>query len=163
MKYFKNLTKYETVNKIKELEPCAEVYVSTASLSKTPLGTCTMNTQFVDDSGTIWLYSDKVQGLYAHICHDDRVQIFYSSNLSSAFLNIYGRASIVRDNGQMVTTLAPFTQSKASDNSDIPDYTLIKVQPIKAYYWDNRNTGKKNIGYIIKALTQHFLRVMNIG
>jgi general stress protein 26 len=93
----------------------------------------------VDEDGSVWFVSDKNSTKNREIKADDRVQLFYSHQNSSEYLDIFGTAEIVFDKqkvDEMWTTIAKALLTEGKDDQAI---SLIKVTPKESYYRDTKN------------------------
>jgi general stress protein 26 len=122
----KNLISSEAIEKIKELAESANTCHFVTGLSQSPLSSRPMATQKVDEDGSLWFMSDKVQ-------------LFYSNQSNSEYLSIFGEAEILFDKDLVDEMWKPIAKAWFTEGKDDPAISLIKVTPREGYYWDTKN------------------------
>ena len=92
----KNLSDQDAIKKIQELakgETCMLcTQATTGELHSRP-----MHTQAVDDTGTIWFFSDRDSLKNFEIQNDAQVHLMYSLGGTSEYLTVNGLATVTRD------------------------------------------------------------------
>ncbi|HEV7782128.1 MAG TPA: pyridoxamine 5'-phosphate oxidase family protein [Chitinophagaceae bacterium] len=135
----KNLTRQEANQKIKAMAEKTDVCLFTTNLSSLPLTTRPMSTRAVDEEGNIWFFSREGSSKNNEIEQDDRVQLFYSNNIGSEYLTIYGRASISKDAAKAKELWSAIARTWFYKGYDDPELTLVKVVPEDGHYWDTKD------------------------
>ena len=139
MSEVENLENTKAVEKIKELAESADVCMFTTSLTRLPLSSRPMSTRAVDEEGNIWFFSRISSHKNEEISADDRVQLFYASRNSSEYLNVFGKASIIKDIEKAKELWSAMAKAWFNEGVDDPELTLIKVKPLHVYYWDTKH------------------------
>jgi general stress protein 26 len=134
-----NLSRQESVKKIREIVEAATTGLFTTNLSEAPLSTRPMAIQRVDDDGTLWFFSEKDSNKNEHIEQDNRVQIFYCNQGSSEYLSLYGTATILEDTALAKELWKAIDKTWFNEGPEDPNLSIIKVEPLDAYYWDTKN------------------------
>lgn len=135
----KNLTREEGIEKMREIVDSAKICHFVTGLSQKPLTTRPMSTQEVDDDGAFWFLS-KDDSHKNHEIHDEpEVQLFYANTSSSEYLSVYGYAEIIKDRAKVEELWKPIVKTWFTEGKDDPTISIIRVNPVDAYYWDTKN------------------------
>lgn len=113
-----------------------------------------MQTQAVDDEGTIWFLSDARSAKNAEVEAKSTVQLVYSIGGSSAYLCVRGSAFVTKNKEKIAEMWSPLAKAWFPDGKDDPNLTLIGVRPTEGRYWDSKH-GKmiQMVGIVIGAVT----------
>ncbi|MBC7384416.1 MAG: pyridoxamine 5'-phosphate oxidase family protein [Bacteroidia bacterium] len=136
---FKDLTRQEAIEKIKDLATGTDICMFATSLTQLPLIVRPMSTMQVDEEGNLWFFSKKSSEKNREILADKRVQLFYASRNSSEYLSLYGEASISTDKNKAEEIWSPIVKAWFTEGINDPELTLIKVVPHDSYYWDTKH------------------------
>jgi general stress protein 26 len=98
-----------------------------------------MSPQKVGENGTFWFLSASDSNKNAEIGQDDKVQLFFQGNPHSDFLSVYGQASISNDKALIHELWNPLLRTWFTQGKDDPRITVIKVETLDGYYWDNKH------------------------
>ena len=104
-----------------------------------PLTVRPMSVQKMDDEGNFWFLSASDSHKNEQIKQDDHVQLLFQGSAHSDFLSVYGRASISTDKGLIKELWEPILKTWFTEGVDDPRITVIKVDTIEGYYWDNKH------------------------
>ena len=135
MGHTKDLQNDEGKKKIKELVEDIRTCMFCTNSGELPFNTRPMATVDVDEQGNLWFMSNVKSNKNDEIKDDDQVQLIYAKGGDSHFLNVIGKAFIVKDQGKIDEYWNMFAKAWFDDKRD-PDISLIKVVPDTAYYWD---------------------------
>jgi general stress protein 26 len=163
----KNLVNEAAIKKIQQLAMDADIAVFATNILAIPATTRPMSTQDVDEDGNLWFMSRIDSNKNKEIGRDNRVQLYYSNISNSEYLTIYGHAEIILDRDKIEALWTPIAKAWFTEGKDDPSISLIKVQPIAAYYWDTKEnkvvallktaisaiTGKENDGGVEGSIT----------
>ena len=105
-----------------------------------------MSVQKTDDQGNLWFLSASDSKKNAEIAMDSSVQLLFQGSQYSDFLTLYGSASINRDKAIIKELWNPILKTWFTEGLDDPRITVIKVEPVEAYYWDTKHNMA--IGFI---------------
>ncbi len=137
---YENLTGEEGVKKLKELAEKADIcFFCTSIKSNQPFSTRPMSIQEVDDEGNLWFLGANDSNLYKEITTDPSVQLLFQGSAYSDFLNIYGTASASSDKNKIKEFWKPMFKTWFTEGIDDPRISVIKVKPMKTYYWDTKH------------------------
>jgi len=136
----KNLSGPEAVEKIKELANQAKSCFFCSNIKTgLPLSTRPMTVQEIDDEGNFWFLSANDSHKNDELVHDPFVHLLFQGSAHSDFLNIYGIASISEDKQKIKDLWEPIMKAWFTDGEDDPRISILKVEPIEGYYWDNKH------------------------
>ncbi|MDQ3051028.1 MAG: pyridoxamine 5'-phosphate oxidase family protein [Bacteroidota bacterium] len=135
----KNISGAQGIEKLKELATAADMCLFATSLTDTPIPARPMSTRHVDDEGCIWFFSRSTSNKNADIKRNNRVQLFYSNQGSAEFLNIAGKATIIKDAVKAKELWSPWARTWFPEGTEDPELTFIKVTPHSVHYWDTKH------------------------
>jgi general stress protein 26 len=128
------------IEKIKELTKKADTcFFVTNIKTGLPVSARPMSTQKVDDEGNLWFLSVKDSEHNKEIAQDPFVHLFYQASAHSGFVNIYGTAEISFDKAKIDELWDPIVKVWFTEGKDDPRISVIKVEPLQGYYWDNKH------------------------
>ena len=137
---FKDLNGTEAIDKIKELAGQAKTCFFVSNIKTgIPLSTRPMSPQKIDDEGNFWFLSAKDSHKNDELVHDPFVHLLFQGSAHSDFLNIYGIASTSDDKEKIKELWEPILKTWFTEGEDDPRISIIKVEPIEGYYWDNKH------------------------
>jgi len=129
----------EAIEQIKNIVEDVHICMLCTNLSQTPVATCPMATQVVEDNGLIWFFSTKNSDHNRDIINDDRVQLIYSHPGNYSFLSLYGTAEIMHDRQKIDELWKSDAKIWFQEGKDDPNLTLLCFRPEQGYYWDTKN------------------------
>jgi len=136
----KNLNGPEAIEKIKELANQAKSCFFCSNIKTgQPLSTRPMSVQEIDDEGNFWFLSANDSHKNDELVHDPFVHLLFQGSAHSDFLNIYGIASISEDKQKIKQLWEPIMKAWFTEGEDDPRISILKVEPIEGYYWDNKH------------------------
>jgi general stress protein 26 len=136
----KNLSGPDAISKIKALaETAKSCFFCTNIKTGIPLSTRPMSVQEIDDEGNFWFLSSNDSHKNAELVHDPFVHLLFQGSAHSDFLNIYGIASVSEDKEKIKKLWEPILKTWFTEGEEDPRVTVIKVEPIDGYYWDNKH------------------------
>lgn len=98
-----------------------------------------MAVQEIDDEGNFWFLSSNDSHKNDEVSHDPFVHLLFQGSAQSDFLNIYGIASVNEDRDKIKRLWEPIMKTWFTEGEDDPRISIIKVEPIEGYYWDNKH------------------------
>lgn len=138
----KDLNGKEATEKIKELiDKAQSCFFCTNIRSGKPFATRPMSPQKIDDEGNIWFLSADDSHKNQELESDPYVQLLFQGSAHSDFLNLYGKASISKDQKKIDELWEPIVKTWFTGGKDDPRITVIKVEPVDGYYWDTKHGG----------------------
>ena len=137
---FRDLNGPEAIEKIRELANQTKTcFFCTNIKTGVPLTTRPMAVQEIDDDGNFWFLSANDSHKNDEVSHDPFVHLLFQGSAHSDFLNIYGIASVNEDRDKIKQLWEPIMKTWFTEGDDDPRISIIKVEPIEGYYWDNKH------------------------
>ncbi len=136
----KDLLGKEAIEKIQELGKKANTcFFCTKIVTGNMICTRPMSVQKIDDEGNFWFLSAKDSHKNMELASDPSVQLLFKGSQYSDFLDIYGKAEISTDQSIIEELWEPMIKAWFTEGKEDPRITVIKVVPLKGYYWDNKH------------------------
>ncbi len=104
-----------------------------------PIAVRPMAIQKVDESGTFWFLSANDSHKNQEVKDHSEVQLLFQGSAHSDFLSIYGKATISTDKALIKDLWEPILKTWFTEGVDDPRITVIKVETVSGYYWDNKH------------------------
>lgn len=99
-----------------------------------------MATIKVEDDTSVWFYTNKQSPKVEEIGVLKAVHLIYSHPGKDSYLDIWGNAEVVEDKAKIKELWNPIVKAWFPEGTDDPNLCLLKVVPVKAFYWDNTNS-----------------------
>lgn len=148
---YESLHGSQAVAKIRELTEKAETcFFCTRIVGGQPVNTRPMSVQQVDEQGNLWFLSASDSHKNQEIGNDPSVQLFFQGSAHSAFLSLYGSATLSKDKEKIDELWEPIMKTWFTEGKDDPRISVIRVTPTEGYYWDNKHG---NAVAFVKMLT----------
>lgn len=145
----KNLQNEQALEKFKSLVKDVNICMFiTNNHNEAETHTRPMATVNVEDDGTLWFYTDIRSIKVEEVETDHDVHLVYAHPGKDSYLDVWGKASVVKDKDKLKEKWTPMVKVYFSDGVDDPNLALLKVKPQDCYYWDNES-GK--MVYFLKA------------
>ena len=139
-KNHQDLQNTEAGKKIRELaDKASTCFFGTGIKTGKPLTVRPMAVQKMDDAGNLWFLSANDSHKNKDIAEDNHVQLLFQGSAHSDFLSLYGQATISTDKALIKELWEPILKTWFTEGEDDPRITVIKVETIEGYYWDNKH------------------------
>ncbi len=135
----KDLNGPEAIERIKDMAEKASCFFCSNIKTGTPFSTRPMSVQKVDDEGNLWFLSANDSHKNDELIHDPFVHLLFQGSSYSDFLSIYGIASITEDKEKIKELWEPILKTWFTDGVDDERISVIKIEPVEGYYWDNKH------------------------
>lgn len=136
----RNLEGKEAIEKIKELiSKSSTCFFCSDIKTGVPFSVRPMSVQKVDDQGHLWFLSADDSHKDQEVQKDPFVQLLFQGSAHSDFLNIYGKATTSKDKRKIEELWEPIIKTWFTEGKDDPRIDVIQVEPLHAYYWDNKH------------------------
>ena len=136
----KDLQGEEATKRIKDMTDSAKTcFFCTNIKTGEPFSTRPMSVQKVDDDGNFWFLSASDSNKNAELKTDSLVHLLFQGSSYSDFLNIYGTATVSTDKEKIKELWEPILKTWFTGGVDDERITVIKIEPTKGYYWDNKH------------------------
>ncbi len=136
----KDLRGADAIKKMQELTGKSDTCFFTSNI-KTGLqfSARPMSVRKCDDEGNFWFLSSKDSRKNEELASDPFVQLLFQGSSHSDYMNIYGMASI-SDNKEKIKELwSPLLKTWFTEGEDDPRISVIKVETLDGFYWDNKH------------------------
>lgn len=130
----KNLQNEEALKKFKGLVNDIRVCMFITNNSENE-HTRPMATIEVEENGSLWFFTDVRSIKVDEVSSDNTVHLVYSHPGKESYLDVWGRADVIRDKQQIVDKWSPIVKAWFPDGIDDPNLGLLKVSPQQVYYW----------------------------
>ncbi len=130
----------EAIKKIQDIANDINICMMCTNLSETPISTCPMATQKVDDRGDIWFLSAKNSNHNREIEQDPQVQLFYAHPGQFSFLSLFGTAEVLHDRQKIEEIWKDDAKIWFQEGKDDPNLTVVHFIPEEGYYWDTKSS-----------------------
>ncbi len=136
----KDLNGGEAIKKMKEItDKNKTCYFCTHATDGVPMAVRPMSLQQLDESGNFWFLSSNDSHKNQEIQQDHAVHLLFQGSEHSDFLSVHGNASISHDKQKIKELWEPLAKVWFTEGKEDPRISVIKVTPIKGYYWDNKH------------------------
>ena len=98
-----------------------------------------MSLQDVDDQGNLWFLSASDSHKNHEIAAQPSVKLYFQGGKHAQFLTLEGQASVSRDQARIKELWNFAFKTWFTEGEDDPRITVIKVTPVRGYYWDNKH------------------------
>jgi general stress protein 26 len=130
----------EAIAKIKEIvEKAKSCFFCTTVATGNSNAARPMSVRQVDDDGNLWFLSARDSHKNMELALDSAVKLYFQGSAHSDFLELEGRATISHDKLKIKELWDPLITTWFTEGIDDPRITVIKVIPIKGYYWDTKH------------------------
>lgn len=136
----KNLQNEEAAKKFKKLVTDINVCMFITN-NRNENHTRPMATIEVEDNGTLWFFSDIRSIKVEEVAMDNSVHLVYAHPGKESYLDVWGKASVVKDQEQIKSKWSPMIKAWFPNGVDDPNVCLLRVEPSNTYYWE-AETGK---------------------
>lgn len=158
-----NLYNDDAKKKIKEMAEDMDFAMFASNLKQLPLHMVPMSTKKVDAQGNILFLSDRSSTHNQNINKDSNVHLIYVDKGSMQFLNVYGTATITRDQN-MIDELYGKSDDAWFEGKEDPNVTVISVKPTESYYWDPKHNKLVSLVKMgVGAITGEQPDMMDVG
>ena len=158
-----NLYNDDAKKKIKEMAEDMDFAMLATNLKQLPLHMVPMSTKKVDDQGNILFLSDRSSTHNKNIIKDSNVHLIYVDKGSMQFLNVYGTATITRDQN-MIDELYGKSDDAWFDGKNDPNVSVISIKPTESYYWDPKHNKLVSLVKMgVGAITGNQPDMMDVG
>jgi len=114
-----------------------------------------MTTMEMDEDGGLWFFASLESEQTVAFDMDENVNIAYSEPSDSHYLSITGTASVVKDPLKIQELWSPMVSAWFPKGKTDPLLCLIKVDPIRAEYWESPSSKVVKLFGIAKAILTH--------
>lgn len=137
----KNLQSEEALKKFKKLVEEVRVCMFITNNQTESEHTRPMSVVDVEESGTLWFYTD-IRSIKVEEVETDRsVHLTFAHPGKESYLDVCGTSKIETDRELIKQKWSPVVKAYFPNGVDDPNLALLRVQPTSVYYWE-AETGK---------------------
>jgi general stress protein 26 len=137
----KNLQSDEALKKFRKLVDDINICMFITNNDTENEHTRPMATIDIEDDGTLWFFTDIRSIKVEEVATSKQVHLAYAHPGKESYLDVRGTASVVTDKETVKSKWKPFVKAWFPNGAEDPNLALLKVNPLKTYYWD-AETGK---------------------
>jgi len=128
----------EDLKKIRDLIEGIDFAMLVSKSSSGELRSRPMTTQQMDESGSLWFFSDKDSAKIFEIEEFSQVNLAYSDHGKQIYVSVSGSAEVSYDQTKIDELFKPSHKTWFPMGKDDPALCLIKVHATFIEYWDSR-------------------------
>jgi general stress protein 26 len=113
-----------------------------------------MNTMQVDDEGSVYFFSDEHTPDMHDVKVNNWVSVTYTNPENNTYVALNGRLFLIDDEEKIKELWVPACKAWFPEGVNDPNLTLIKVETLKAEYWDTSASGMVVLFNMIKAIVK---------
>lgn len=111
-----------------------------------------MNTMEFDDDGTLYFFSDEHSPDEHDIQVNNKVSVTYSNPENNTYIALSGKLFLAHDKEKIDKLWVPAMKAWFPEGKSDPKLTLIRVEVLKAEYWDSAESGMVILFSLLKAI-----------
>jgi general stress protein 26 len=113
-----------------------------------------MNTMDFDEDGNLFFFSDEHTPDVHDIKGNNRVSVTYSNPENNTYIALNGRLFLIDDQEKINKLWMPACKAWFPEGKTDPNLTLIKVEVLKAEYWDTAESDMVVLFNMLKAIVK---------
>lgn len=90
-----------------------------------------------DFTGTLWFFTDRDSRKVEELRQNPAVSLIFQNDSDSAFLHLFGRATLSHDRSKMKELYSPLLKTWFPDGLDDPRMALIRFEAERGDFWDS--------------------------
>ncbi|MEO5914076.1 MAG: pyridoxamine 5'-phosphate oxidase family protein [Luteolibacter sp.] len=136
----KNLSQGDAITKIRELvEKAGICFFCTTVPTGESGGARPMSVLQTDAQGHLWFLSAADSHKNEELAISPEVKLYFQGSAHSDFLQLDGTATVSADKAKIKELWNPLLKTWFTEGIDDPRITVIKVVPLRGYYWDTKH------------------------
>ncbi|HET8830041.1 MAG TPA: pyridoxamine 5'-phosphate oxidase family protein [Pelobium sp.] len=113
-----------------------------------------MNTLELDDDGNLYFFSDEHTPDEHDIAVNNNVSVTYTNPESNTYIALSGRLFLAHDKAKIEELWIPAMKAWFPEGKSDPKLTLIRVEVLKAEYWDTAESDMVVLFNLLKAIVK---------
>jgi general stress protein 26 len=142
----------EDMRKLRELISGIKIALLTTIGSDGTLQARPMATQEQEFDGVLWFFTGKDTEKIREIQKNSQVGVVYSSPESSRYVSVSGTAELIEDRSKIEELWNPSYKAWFPDGLDDPNLVLLKIEAVRAEYWDTPTRSAAGLFSFVQAL-----------
>ncbi|MBD2605036.1 pyridoxamine 5'-phosphate oxidase family protein [Scytonema hofmannii FACHB-248] len=107
----------------------------------------------IESDGTLWFFTYAPSHKVDEIEHHEQVNVSFAAPNKQSYVSMSGTAQLVKDRNKIEELWKPELKAWFPKGLDEPDIGLIKVNVVKAEYWDAPSNFVAHTIGLVKAIT----------
>lgn len=142
----------DAIEKLAELIKDIRVAMLTTAMPDGTLRSRPMAAQSQKFDGELWFFCDAESAKVYEVRQDQHVNVTFADPSPEKYVSISGLASVVRDKEKARELWTVFHKAYFPNGPDDPNLVLLKVDVVRAEYWDAPGRTMTHILGLAKAL-----------
>lgn len=113
-----------------------------------------MNTMELDDEGNLYFFSDEHTPDEHDIAINNKVSVTYTNPETNTYIALSGKLFLAHDQEKIDELWVPAMKAWFPEGKADPKLTLIKVEILKAEYWDTAASDMVVLFNLLKAIVK---------
>ncbi len=113
-----------------------------------------MNTLELDDDGSLYFFSDEHTPDEHDIAINNNVSVTYTNPENNTYIALSGKLFLAHDQNKIDELWIPAMKAWFPEGKKDPNLTLIKVEVLKAEYWDTAESDMVVLFNLLKAIVK---------
>jgi len=103
------------------------------------------------DAGVIWFITPLDTEKTHEIADGEPVNLAFADTGDSSYVAVVGHAQVIRDVAKQKELWNPFAEAWLPQGPEAPDVGLIRVDPVRATFWDSPSSTVAQLWEVAKA------------
>ncbi|MBK0381768.1 pyridoxamine 5'-phosphate oxidase family protein [Pedobacter sp. SD-b] len=146
--------KKASIEKLRKLIDMVNVAMITTLRASGDFYSRPMNTMEYDDEGNLFFFSDEHTPDAHDIKVNNRVSVTYTNPENNTYISLNGRLYLIEDQNKINQLWVPACKAWFPEGKTDPNLKLIKVEVLKAEYWDTAESDMVVLFNMLKAIVK---------
>lgn len=144
--------KAEKLSKLRRLIDDVNVAMLTSIKANGEFYSRPMNTMELDNDGNIYFFSDEHTPDVHDISINNNVSVTYTNPETNTYIALQGKLYLAHDQEKINNLWMPAMKAWFPEGKEDPNLTLIRVEVLKAEYWDSSASDMVVLFNLLKAI-----------
>ncbi|MFC5284979.1 pyridoxamine 5'-phosphate oxidase family protein [Pedobacter alpinus] len=144
--------KGEKILKLRNLIDYVNVAMLTSMKANGKFYSRPMNTMQLDDEGNVFFFSDEHRPDVHDVLINNNVSVTYTNPENNTYIALQGKLFLNHDQEKINKLWIPAMKAWFPEGKEDPDLTLIRVEILKAEYWDSSASDMIVLFNMLKAI-----------
>lgn len=144
--------KVEKIDKLRKLIDDVNVAMLNSLKANGEFYSRPMNTMELDDAGNIFFFSDEHTPDEHDVAINNNVSVTYTNPETNTYIALSGKLFLAHDQEKIDALWIPAMKAWFPEGKNDPRLTLIRVEVLKAEYWDSAESDMVVLFNVLKAI-----------
>ena len=144
--------KKEKIDKLRKLIEQVNVAMLNSLKANGEFYSRPMNTMELDEDGNLYFFSDEHTPTEHDICVNNKVSVTYTNPETNTYIALSGKLYLAHDKAKIDNLWIPAMKAWFPEGKTDPRLTLIRVEVLKAEYWDTAESDMVVLFNVLKAI-----------